>query len=315
MIVGQPINYAYARIKQLESTFILFVLGWIAVTVVIGLVLARNIEDPIKEVKKGILKTAEGDLNYKIRIDKIDEIGELANAFNKMTEELKESQESLLRSERLASLGFMAAGMAHEIKNALVPLKTLTEILSVSGGDKEFIAKFNELVPQEIERISTLSGDLLHYSKPAEPVFEYLNVNELLEEAAKFLEVQARKKNITIKLNTQKVSEIKADRGKIIQALTNLILNSMEAMNGGVIELLSYDKEGSVVVEVADNGPGIPPENIKKIFLPFFTTKKEGTGMGLAITQRIITDHGGTINLKSEHGVGTSFFLSFPKKS
>jgi len=315
IVVGQPINYAYARIKQMESTFILFVLTWIFLTVIVGIIFARNIEGPIKELKKGILKISQGDLDYRINIGKIDELGELADSFNMMTKQLKESQDSLIRSERLASLGFMAAGMAHEIKNALVPLRTLTDMLTVSGTDQVFIAKFNELVPKEIERINVLSSDLLHYSRPADPVFEYLDLNDVIQEAAKFLDVQAKKKGVAIKLKLSGISEVKADRGKMIEVLTNLILNAIEAMSGGEIVLSSYDKDDRVVIEISDNGPGIPPENMNKVFLPFFTTKKEGTGMGLAITQRLIADHGGTVDLKSIHGVGTSFFLSFPKKS
>ncbi len=315
IVVGQPINFAYARIRQMETTFITFVLIWILLTIVAGVALAKNIEGPINELKKGILKIEKGDLNYKINIGKIDELGDLAENFNKMTGQLKESQESLIRSERLASLGFMAAGMAHEIKNALVPLRTLMDLLVVSGKDQAFIAKFNELVPKEVERINMLSTDLLHYSKPSEPAFEYLDLNEVIKESADFLEIQARKKNVALKLDLLKIPDIKADRNGMIEVMTNLILNAIEAMNGGEIVLKSCEKNGRVMVEISDNGPGIPEENTKKMFLPFFTTKKEGTGMGLAITQRIITDHGGTIDVKSTHGLGTTFFLSFQQKS
>jgi signal transduction histidine kinase len=315
IIVGQPINFAYDRIRQMEGTFILFILLWITLTVIVGIVFAKNIEDPIKEVKKGIIKIAEGDLDYKININNIDEIGELASTFNKMTTELKESQESLIRAERLSSLGYMAAGMAHEIKNALVPLKTLTELLVATGGDKAFLTKFNELVPKEIDRISKLSNDLLHYSRPIEPVFEFIDVNDIIEESAKFLDMQARKRSVIIKRNLLAISNVKADKQKLIEVFTNLILNAIEAMNGGEIWLSSYDRDDKVVVEIADNGPGIPEENIKKIFVPFFTTKKEGTGMGLAITQRVIADHGGSIDIKSKPGEGTTFFLIFPQKS
>lgn len=315
IIVGQPIDFAYSRIRQMEGTLIIFILVWIVVTVGIGMVFARNLEGPIKILKKGIQKIGEGDLDHRITMDKIDEMAELANTLNMMTTELKESQASLIRSERLASLGYMAAGMAHEIKNALVPLKTLTELLAVSGKDEAFIAKFNELVPKEIDRINRLSTDLLHYSRPAEPVFEYLDVNDVVSEVAKFLEVQAKKRNILISESLSKVAEVKADKQKLIEVFTNLILNAIEAMTGGNITLSTFEKDDKVVVEIADNGPGIPEENLKRIFVPFFTTKKEGTGMGLAITQRIVADHGGTIDLQSTHGLGTRFFLSFPKKS
>jgi len=315
MVIGQPIGFAYARINQMEGTYIIMLLFWIAATMVTGIMLARNVEEPVKELKKGITKISEGDLSYKIKVNKLDELGELASAINRMTDELKQSQESLIRSERLASLGYMAAGMAHEIKNALVPLRTLTDILSISGTDKEFIAKFNELVPKEIERINRLSTDLLHYSRPPQPIFEDTDLNGVIKEAAKFLDVQAKKNNITIKLKLSPISEVRADAQKVVEVLANLILNAIEAMRGGEITLTSREGIDDVFIEVSDNGPGIPPQNIDKIFVPFFTTKKEGTGMGLAITQRIMADHGGSIEVSSVFGQGSTFLLSFPKKS
>ena len=315
IVVGQPINYAYGRIKQMESTFIMFTFSWILLTIFVGIILARNIEEPVKAIKKGIGKISQGDLDYKINIDNIDELGELADSFNKMTKQLKETQESLLRSERLASLGYMAAGMAHEIKNALVPLKTLTDLLMVSGKDQAFVAKFNELVPREIDRINMLSTDLLHYSRPSEPKMERLDMNGVMDETAKFLELQARKKNITFKLKPSVISKVKADRNKMLQAITNIVQNAIEAMSGGEITLSSYEKDDRVVIEISDNGPGISEKNLNMVFVPFFTTKKEGTGMGLAITQRIMADHGGTITLKNTPGSGAIFFLSLPKIS
>ena len=315
IIVGQPVAYAYEKIKQMEGVALIFAFFWIGLTVLIGLVFTKTIEGPIREMEQGIKKIGQGDLGYKIKTNKLDEIGELANTVNQMSTELKSSQESLLRSERLSALGFMAAGMAHEIKNALVPLRTLTDLLTISGKDQSFIAKFNELVPKEIERINKLSSDLLLYSKPSEPVFEYLNLNEIMEESVKFLEMQARTKNVKLKFIASKISDIKADRQQIMEVFTNLILNAIEAMNGGTIELSSYENDESIIAKVADNGPGIPKESLKTIFLPFFTTKKEGTGMGLAIVQRIMLEHGGTVEIKSSHEAGTTFLLIFRKKS
>jgi len=314
MIVGQPIDYAYSRIKQMEATSIIFVLIWIVLTSIIGIILARSIEDSIKEVKKGITQIGAGDLSHRINIGSIDEIGDLAAAFNQMAEELKESQESLIRADRLTSLGYMATGMAHEIKNALVPLKTLTDLLQVSGKDQMFIAKFNEMVPHEIERINRLSTELLHYSKPGEPQFDYLNVNEIIDEAEKYLRIQARKKNVSIKLELGSVAKVKIDSQKMLQVFTNLMLNSIDAMEekGGTVWLRSRDTEDDAVIEVEDSGPGMPPEKLNRIFVPFYTTKKEGTGMGLPIVQRIVADHGGHIDVKSEVGKGTIFTISLP---
>lgn len=311
MIVGQPIAYAYSRLRQMEGTFIIFMLLWIAVTVFIGVMLARNIEDPIKVLKQGIGRISQGDLTHKITLGQIDELGQLSKAINVMTDELKSSQESLIRSERLASLGFMAAGMAHEIKNALVPLKTLTELLAISGKDEAFIAKFNELVPKEIERINTLSSDLLHYSRPTAAVFEPVDLNGVADESVKFMAVQAHNKGIKIMRDLRSTRKVRGDRQKLMEAFTNIILNAIEAMNGGEITVSTSDSEDGVMARISDNGPGISEENLKRIFVPFFTTKKEGTGMGLAITQKVIADQGGAIELVSSPGKGTTFTIFF----
>jgi signal transduction histidine kinase len=312
IIVGKPIMYAYLNLLQMEGTFVLFALLWIILTVMIGVFIARNVEGPIKRIKKGMQRISDGDLEYRINNDKMDELGELAEMFNKMTAQLKDSQESLLRSERLASLGYMAAGMAHEIKNALVPLKTLTEILSLNGGNAEFMTKFNELVPKEIERINMLSGDLLHYSRPAEAKVEPLDINALINESVKFLEMQARKKGVSIKVSLVPSPKISGDRQKLIEVFTNIILNAIEAMSTGVINISSLEINGSLEIIISDNGPGISEESLKKIFVPFYTTKKEGTGMGLAITQRDIVAHGGNIEVESKVGVGTIFRIYLP---
>jgi signal transduction histidine kinase len=323
IIVGKPIKYAYANISQMEGTFVMFVMFWIVCTVFLGVLIARNVEDPIKRIKLGMQRISNGDLDYRIKNDKLDELGELAEMFNKMTGQLKNTQNSLLRSERLAALGFMAAGMAHEIKNALVPLKTLTEILSATGGNTEFMTKFNELVPKEIERINTLSSDLLHYSRPAEPKFEPLDVNLIVTEATKFLEMQARTKRVSIKLLLSQVSNVHGDRQELLEVFTNIILNAIEAMDGGVITLSTAEENGKVLIKISDNGPGIPKASLEKIFVPFYTTKKEGTGMGLAITQRVIADHGGHIDVESHTAAegaageipGTTFTISLPARN
>ncbi len=314
MIIGQPLDVAYSKIMQMEGMFILFFLGWVGLTVVVGALLSRNFVVPIRKVRYGVFRVAEGDMNYRIDLSKTDEIGELAQEVNKMSAQLKSQQESLLRAERLSALGYMATGLVHEIKNALVPLRTLTELLSISGGDQSFIAKFNDLVPKEIDRITKLSNDLLHYSKPIDGDFEVLNINEVIDETAKFLEMQARKKNVKIVKSLQPVQNIRVDRQAIIEVLTNLILNAFDAMTQeGQVTISTYEKDDKVILEIVDNGPGIPEENQKKMFVPFFTTKKEGTGMGLAITQKIMVDHNGTVDFKSKRGEGTTFYLAFPK--
>lgn len=315
MIVGQPVDYAYARIKQMESTSVIFVFVWIGLTLIVGTIFSKTIENPIKTVKEGIKKIGHGDLNYKIKISNVDEIGDLASAFNKMTVELKDYQECLLRAERCTVLGQMAAGMAYEIKNALVPLKTLTDMIRISGRDEQFIKKFNELVPHEIDRINRLSTDLLDYAKPGAVKFEHMNINRIVERAKEYMNVRAGQQKVSINLDLKSANMVKVDKQNMLQVFTNLLSHSMETLEdegGSNIWISSRDEGDKVIVEVADDGPGVQEDRVSKVFVPFYTSKKEGTGMGLAVVQRIVVDHGGKIELVSRLGKGAKFVITLP---
>ncbi|OGC06880.1 hypothetical protein A2526_04950 [candidate division WOR-1 bacterium RIFOXYD2_FULL_36_8] len=332
LIVEEPLKDAFYEMRQLETNSLIFVIIGLTLTVITGLILAQSIESPIHKLTQGTEAISHGDLSAKIDIESSDEIGKLALAFNKMTRYLQDSQDRLILSEKLAALGTMSAGMAHEIKNPLVSLRTFSQLLLSRWEDKEFREKFAQIVPAEIERINKIAESLLKFGRPSKPEMGKVNVNIILEEILTLFESECKKNNIRLSTKFTELPEITGDPQQLSQAFVNLILNAIQAMdkNGELIvktdigEVVQTDyKEDSLLekgaikaifVEISDTGPGIDEEHLKSLFDPFFTTKVKGTGMGLPITLRIIEEHKGSIKVKSTVGKGTTFIIMLPQK-
>ncbi|MDD4179143.1 MAG: ATP-binding protein [Candidatus Margulisbacteria bacterium] len=281
-------------------------------------------------------------------VESSDEIGKLANAFNKMTKDLRDSQEKLILSEKLASLGTMAAGMAHEIKNPLVSLRTFTQLLEQKWDDKEFREKFSTIIPHEIERINRIAESLLKFGRPMKPELTKVDINALLEEVLLLFESECKKYNVSVTKKLAELPEISGDPGQLSQTFVNIVKNAIESMQekggelivktdiGEVIKLGKIqDRKGIikgdevvwgeqeemlkpipvVFIEITDTGEGIAEENLKSLFDPFFTTKMTGTGMGLPITLRIIEEHKGSVKVRSKRGKGTTFIITLPQRA
>lgn len=328
VIAEESLSSAFYDLRELETNSLVFIIAGIILTVLAGLIFAQSIEMPIKKLTQGTEELAKNNLNYNIDISSIDEIGMLAKAFNKMTQELKDSQQRLILSEKLASLGTMAAGMAHEIKNPLVSLRTFSQLLEQKWDDKTFRDKFSQIVPTEIERINKIAESLLKFGRPIKAEMGKVNINSLLEEILILFESECKKNGIRLATKFADLPDITGNSQQISQALVNIILNAIQAMEGHGGELIIKTDVGEVIktgpdskkiaiksifIEVTDTGPGIPQENIKSLFDPFFTTKDRGTGMGLPITLRIIEEHKGSIKVKSEIGKGTTFVITLPE--
>lgn len=219
----------------------------------------------------------------------------------------------LLQADKLSALGTIAAGMAHEIKNPLASIKGLTQVLPENLEDPEFIRKYSEIVPRQLDRINRIVEALLDFGHPAGMVMQEVDVEEVLEEILRLVENQCRKANIEIVREFQKQSLITGNAEKLSQAFMNIILNAIQAMpGGGFLKLKTYNLSLTTVVEITDTGAGIPAGKLSNIFDPFYTTKESGTGMGLAVTHRIIKEHNGTIEVASEIGKGTTFKICLP---
>lgn len=223
----------------------------------------------------------------------------------------KAAQDQVIRSEKLSIAGELAAGIAHEIRNPITAIKGFLKLIEVTEDKNK---KFLHIISEEIEKIAQISSEFLILSKPHVENKKEINVVDLIMSVQLLLEPQAVKKNIGIQLEYE-YSDIliTCDDMKIKQVLINLIKNSIEAMEKGFIKVTARDLTDHVHIYVADEGPGIPKEILDNLGQPFFTTKEEGTGLGLLICEKIIEDHNGKIIVESEMGKGTIVILRIPK--
>ncbi|OGF44954.1 MAG: hypothetical protein A2452_08720 [Candidatus Firestonebacteria bacterium RIFOXYC2_FULL_39_67] len=226
--------------------------------------------------------------------------------------------EQMLNTAKLALVGTMAAGMAHEIRNPLTSMKALIQMLPDKHADKIFIDKFSAIVGEEINRLSHLTEDLLSFSKPKPHKYGQVNINAVVEKVVDLFEMQIGRKKVNIKLKLGTTIIIYADEEQLTQIFMNMLLNAMQAL-GDLKEIsietgseLSENLLKYTTVIISDSGVGIPEQNLERIFDPFFTTKKEGTGLGLSICLKIIQEHNGFIRVYSKVNEGTSFKIFLP---
>jgi signal transduction histidine kinase len=221
--------------------------------------------------------------------------------------------ESLHRLDRLASLGLIAASVAHEIKNGLVAVNTFAEVLLEKSEDKEMVA----MARHELKRIDSLVTQMLRFASPKPAVIAQVQVHNLLDHSLRLLEHQMRGRQISLKRDyCAESSVVRGDEAQLQQVFMNLMLNAVEAINGkgelAVRTELAVDAAGAkrLKIHIADTGCGIAPEHLPRVFEPFFTTKKHGTGLGLAICQRVAQVHQGYIEVESRPGCGSTFIIT-----
>ena len=225
------------------------------------------------------------------------------------------SAEKLQRLDRLANLGMLSAGMAHEIKNGMVAVKTFVDLLLEKNQD----AELGEVVRHELERINTIVTQMLRMAAPASANFKTVRVHEVLDHSLRLLQPQVGGKLIAVKKNYRAESDaVHGDDAQLQQTFMNLLLNALEAMGpNGTLAISTETADGGngarvLNIQIQDTGVGIAPENLARLFEPFFTTKKNGTGLGLAICRRIIHEHHGSIHAQSESGKSSRFSISLP---
>ncbi|MFN8543432.1 MAG: ATP-binding protein [Candidatus Binatia bacterium] len=232
--------------------------------------------------------------------------------------ELAHSRDLLARADRLAMIGTLAAGVAHEIRNPLVSVRTFLQLLPEREADEEFRTKFRDLTLAETERIANLLNDLLAFARPTVTEPELGDLNALVSQTTRLLEAEARKTGIPVTCElAMELPLILMDEAQVKQVLMNVVLNAVEATGArGRVEVstdVQEDREGRwAVVAVSDEGAGISPDQAARIFDPFFSTKGTGSGLGLFIANRIMTAHGGRIRVTPRPAGGTVFRLLFP---
>jgi two-component system NtrC family sensor kinase len=327
-------NRVMATFTGLAGLCTLFLLGLVAY-------IARRITRPLADMVVATDKIARGDLSHEVEGEGGDEIGHLARSFNRMTEDLRaahddltqwgrtlekrveertqqlrETQGQLIQSEKLASLGKMAAGVAHEINNPLTSILINTHLLLEGHPEAGEEAESLTLIAEEAARCAMIVSGLLNFARQTPAQEARADVNGIIDRTVQLHEMQASVRNIRIDKNLDRsLPPIDLDKNKIQQVFSNLTMNAREAMpEGGTLTITSrLSRDGEFQeISFADTGVGIPKENFPKLFDPFFTTKSFGTGLGLAVSYGIIRQRGGTIEVQSEVGRGSIFTVRIP---
>ncbi len=228
--------------------------------------------------------------------------------------ELKYLEKELQRSERMAALGKMAAGVAHELRNPLSSIKGLSVLLKSMLGNNDKGVDTAELLVKEVERLNRSIGELLDYAKPANLEKEEASIVEILEKTKSLIEIDAKVYGVEIILVVkEELPLVKIDKDKINQLFLNLFLNSLQAMvHGGRLEVVASIENSFICVDVKDNGIGIEPENLNRVLDPYFTTKSDGTGLGLSMSSKIVEEHGGDLVISSRVGEYTNIRVTLP---
>lgn len=279
---------------------------------------SKVLTDPINHMIEVIRKVKRGRLEEKMEIETNDEFGELASAFNRMTTIIRQNKEmeaTLAQQGKMASLGVLSSGVAHEINNPLGVILGYASYLEGKMSPDDPGYKYIHEIKRESKRCKKIVQDLLSYARTPKPTLELTDINELLEQIVDFAANHTDMYNVTVvKEFSDGLPQLMLDGDQIRQVAINLILNSGAAMptGGSLVVRTALADDDQVEISFADTGVGIPPENLEKIFEPFFTTKDKGTGLGLAITRQIIEMHHGTVGIISAVGEGTTIAIRLP---
>jgi signal transduction histidine kinase len=297
--------------------------GAVAICAVVILALAYLIQRPMVELQEKIARVGQGELNVGVSFcDRNDEIGDLGRNFNRMVEQLRSNREEIerlhrtqmSRAEHLSTLGELATGLAHEIRNPLAGIAGVVEIISRDLPQSSPARAVVKEVRQEISQINRIITDLLETARPRLPDAKRGDLNTTVEHSVMLARQQALSKPITIDFQPNpRLPEVEHDSDQIHQVLLNLLLNAIQAIEGsGVIRVEVEEGEGQAAIRVTDSGRGIPAEHLPNIFKPFYTTKGNGTGLGLSLAKRIIEQHQGRIDVTSTPGKGTLMAVYLP---
>jgi len=297
--------------------------GAVVICAALLLVLTALIQRPMIELQEKIARVGGGDLDVSVSFARRnDEIGDLGRNFNRMVAQLRDSRQEIerlhrtqmSRAEHLATLGELAAGLAHEIRN---PLAGIAGVVEIIGRDLPPTSPARAVVKDvrlEIAQINHILTDLLQTARPHPPEIRKSDLNTTIEHAVMLARQQALSRPIEIELHkSPELPEVEHDSDQIHQVLLNLLLNSIQAIEAeGTITVAIEQRDRSAAIIVSDTGRGIAPEHLPNIFRPFYTTKGNGTGLGLSLARRIVEEHHGQIQVTSSVGKGTTFVVLLP---
>jgi nitrogen fixation/metabolism regulation signal transduction histidine kinase len=299
--------------------------GGILLAILLSSWAAARVTRPVEQLALAAQAVAAGNWNTRVDVLGDDELGQLADSFNRMTTELLGQKERLLQTERVAAWRELARRLAHELKNPLFPLQLTVENLvrARQQNPEQFDEVFREssrTLLTEIANLKGIIGRFSEFSRMPQPQLQLVQVNEVVRGAMQLFQAQLEapgRAKISCEFQLEPHLEpVMADAEMLHRAISNLVLNAMDAMpQGGSLTLRTRDENANVLIEVADTGAGLTPEECERIFTPYYTSKQHGTGLGLAIVQSVVSDHGGRVRVRSAPGQGTTFVIELPKEA
>lgn len=303
-------------LKRMLTTLIIFSIG-----IIVTYVISSRYTKPIDALTEAAIKVAQGDFNYRLNINRKDEIGKIAQSFNFMIQKLQENQilqKRLREAEHLAAIGQLSRTIAHEIRNPLnfinLSIDHLIEKLKEKQDPNNY-TKLLENMKQEIYRVNNLITEYLEYTRPLKLNKKPASIVEIIDDVLSIVEATAEKENINIYKDYTIDFTLEIDVDLIKSCLLNIITNAIYAMKNSEVKTLFIKTElieDNMVIKISDTGSGVPEELIDKIFEPFFSTKKEGLGLGLPLAKKVIEEHGGKIEFSSRIGQGSEVKIYLP---
>jgi two-component system, NtrC family, nitrogen regulation sensor histidine kinase NtrY len=316
----------YVELRQhIRSAAVLSGAAGIVLAILLSGWAAARVTRPVEQLAHAAREVAAGNWNTQVAVSSSDEVGELAESFNRMTRELLAQREHLVQAERVAAWRELARRLAHELKNPLFPLQLTVENLlrARQQSPQQFEEIFQEsssTLLAEIANLKAIISRFSEFSRMPQPQFQQIQLNDVVQYVGRLIQAQLdapERAPIECKLELAEPMEpIAADPDLLHRALSNLVLNAMDAMpQGGTLTLRTRQLGDLSYVEVSDTGTGLTPEECERLFTPYYTSKPHGTGLGLAIVQSVISDHGGRISVQSESGRGTTFVIELPRNA
>jgi len=303
-------------VKRIFAALLVFAMG-----IGIAIFLSIRYTEPIHSVVAAAKRVAAGDFEQNLTVDRKDEIGELTESFNFMLQRLRENkrlEERLREAEHLSAVGELSRSIAHEIRNPLnfisLSIDHIREKYPPSAHvDAETFDALLSSVKQEIRRLNRLVSDFLDYGKPLKLNIQLTQVDRMLDDVVEIIRAKAAGEGVEIKKQYEFSPEIMVDPELMKTCIMNVLTNAFQAMpEGGTLTIRTERDDGKFLLSVADTGIGVAKENLSKVFEPFYTTKNTGLGLGLATTKRIVEEHGGKIEIRSEGDTGSDVIISLP---
>jgi signal transduction histidine kinase len=301
-----------AATRAVARAIILGAIVSIVVMVFVSQAVVRRVTAPLDKLVRFVRDLSPQDRRRRTKVGD-DEVGALAGAFNEMLDRLEASQDALVRSEKLGLAGLIAARVAHDIRNPMSSIKMQTQMLRSHAADEDERAALDAVL-HDIDQVESVIRDLLELARPGELKREPTSVNAVLRDALQQLAAQFKHRKIAVDLRLADVPDIPLDSKRFKQALLNVLVNASEAMpTGGTIVVTSRPEGPSAVrIEICDDGVGVDPAVLNRVFDPFVSTKRDGVGLGLVNARAVVEGHGGQIGLASRQPKGACVSISLP---